>query len=311
VLPEQLSEHGWKADDWTEVEMSVRNAVERHAQVRRVLPRTTATAGCYSIVVPKLARPRDASPLALETDLASAPVSIRCNFKVQSDQLGDRGVVHRLAAHAARTIAYVEDLVLLFGGWLRQEALHSRARVSLRGFHEHRDGVPSGTLGLMTTHPCAAMQAAGDPLALVTHAIAGLQTAVEPYFGPYAVVALGEFWKQMNAPGSQPGSGAPIDRVRATLLGGEAVPVAGPPCSAADPCECFVAGGAAKNTSPLHRALVIAVDSLALELVHLDDAKIALVHYEDGDLVLRVEESFLLRVMDGNAAVTVSLAAAA
>jgi uncharacterized linocin/CFP29 family protein len=131
----------------------------------------------------------------------------------------------------------------------------------------------------------------GGVINVVRSAVSSLQSA--GHFGPYAVLMLSGMWEAASKV-----EGATLaDRVIRLVLGeeGQLVPIRTP--------------GTLKEDTNKDRGIVISKGTGAFDLVEVSPASLALVEYSRGDLVLRVEERIVLRVLDSTAARNITLKA--
>lgn len=268
MTPDQLDDAGWSPEQWDALNGLARATVDKHGRVRRLIPEGPKMPGAYTVSAPKyIAGP----PPRYKTDEGSkAVVRMRAKFAIAAEQVGDLDLVGRMVVGRARTLAAAADDVLVNGG----------AVVGSYGSGDdvHAVGLVAGTVGL------AAGGSVGDPKPFdaIAKAVGVLRTAGR--IGPFAGVFSAALWNALVLETAGGGSRDGIDRA-AELLEAD---------------RSFIGlvkdGGAAKPFGVIFEPSATAVD-----LVTVHPPRIAFVHFADGDLVLRVEEAFFLRVMDETA----------
>jgi hypothetical protein len=277
-----LLQGGWTTEDYEKLEGVVRSTIAETAQVRSTLPVGPPAANAYQVVVPKIERKTFAASkqLTMDTTIRFVPVRISCMLRVASEQIGDPAVLTALARRAAHSVAGFEDLVLAYGGFLdeREPMKHDSddAGVTVAPLR----GAPSLSVEGFAPDPDPAKPTVVD---VVQKAVSALQS--KGHFGPYSVLMLSEMWKQAS---SVTGTKLNAEVMKCVLgEGGQLVPIR-------SPTEIAKAYGG--------RGIVISRGTGAFDLVQVSPPTVALVNYDAADLVLRVEERVVLRVLDASAA---------
>lgn len=270
---EHFENEGWSAEDWARLNDEVQAILRDGARVRRTLRAAASQANVYQVVSPKLLVPEaQDGAFTLDTSNTQRPVRLFADFTVQSEQMADSETIRALAVAAAQKLAPAEDKALMLG---------ARANLppGLRAKHlDNRHALYQDTNAQQVS-----------ALELIHDAIGALEA--RGYTGPYVVLMMPDLWLESR-------------RIQGQVLGhdllrkligadGELLPIqrSGP--------------------GPDHRGVVFAGRAVGLDLVQVAPASISLVSYDDGDLRLRVEEQFALRIQEPEAVQSIHLAAGA
>ncbi len=203
---------------------------------------------------------------------------ISCTFRVGADQIDDTTLVSQLARTAAQRVAAAEDLVLAFGNDA-SAALNSAGIVQVSA---------SATKMRCIAPPKAKPIKGSDAVAAVQKGMADLQS--RGYFDPYGALMLGEMWASACVSSGNSDNKKKLDN----LLGADnLVPLA------------------AYASLPAKEGLLFSRNENAYDFIEVDAPSVAMIGYATGDnagdLLLRVEERFELRVSDIEAAVRLTI----
>lgn len=292
---QHLTDAGWGNEDWGLVSTAVRETIHTTARVRSVLPRGPSAPLAYNVDVPTVnvppggGTPRPA--LTLNTTGTQRPIRISRNFDIQVDQLHDRDGIVRVARRAAHLVAAAEDMILLFGG----RAIASPIVLQVDASAAYVAGTP----GIWTNTANVIPTAGADPTDAVQLGIEVLEG--KGYYGPYAVLMTRPLWSQTAA--------TPSDReqkqVIAEILGpnGALEPVPAPGALTGAPFN------AVDGTAMSKIGVVFARAPHAFDFVEIEPPSVGFVeHVSAQDSIrLRVEERFVLRVIEANASCLIGI----
>lgn len=313
-----FSEHlddGMGPDGWRAIEQIVQDTVTKNRRVRPVLQSCAPTPNLYRVE-------KKAGRLVLDTNVSHSPVRLSCELVVPSERLKERGAIEQLARAAAARVGAAEDVVIAYGGELLRElgeaggkfpnppALSFVTHRGLTSYKESRDVEPErngsarvpctpGSPGHISTPGVSILRLDRIPETKSTTALGAVQEGILElqrlgHHGPYVALMLREMWHDASVRGAADDDLASID----LLLGNKGAAVLVP-----DP---FDSNWTKKER--LRSGVVASLGSGGFELLEVEAPSIAMVGYDEGDLVLRVEEQFLLRVSDHTAACDIALA---
>lgn len=266
LLPDQLLNSGWTADKWDQLEARARDVVEKHARLRHVIPRGPEMPGVY--VVPEL-KQEPKEPLSVSIISATSPQKVCVDFVIESDQVGDENLIERLVDRASRTLAVREDRAIYLGN-------HPTDDEKTKGQRLHDGLVDKG------------VSTPGDTVLGVIHqALLQLSGNEIPYSSPYLLVAEATFWERIVIPSSDRSRG--LANIIEEYLGADSalIPLTGERQTAP---EC-----------PAARAVLVALDPYAVDLVIVESPTITLKGISARGLQLSLQERFKLRITDVNA----------
>jgi len=308
---------GLTEENWSALEAIVQSTFKSHARVRTLLPRVEQP-NAYSVLMPSIQNVGNSNEtlLELETVHSQSPIRVARRFRVREEQLGDRHLMSQLTRRAARDLAFTEDVLLAFGGSLQtgKPSILDLLPVGTDGIRNLTDSThglsnasppraPAESKPGTTAHPAitpsakdvatkdAAAQAeqkGGDPLEELAAALAELQCRRQT--GPYAAVFLPAAWKKLTTSMSSNNDRIGYDVVW-SMLGAEQSAIALP----------------LQGTAHDHRIIVFSTAPDTVELVEVTPPTLALDAYQRGDLILRVQHAFVLRIVDANARIDVIL----
>lgn len=260
---EHFENEGWSAEDWARLNDEIQAVLLIGARVRQTLTVGSSTGGPYQVVSPRVIAPKgDKGAFTLDTSNVQKPVRLYVDFIVQSEQIGDATVLRTLAVGAAQKLAPSEDKVLLLG-----------ARAKLANGVRAKNAEDEHSL-YTDVDPQQA-----NPIELVHDAIGELES--RGHAGPYVVLMMPALWLETR---KRKDNVFGHDTLR-RLVGadGEILPIQ------------------RSEVAPDYRGVVFARHAIGLDLVQVAPPSVSLVQYDDGDLRLRVEEQFALRVQDREA----------
>jgi uncharacterized linocin/CFP29 family protein len=266
---------GWTQSRWQRMNRVVSEIFGRVPWIRRVLPTGSPQASAYAVSTPKTVTPpgRDA-PLELNTSATMAPVYLKRRLRIRPEQTDDEDAIMRLVQGAATRIAQGEDAVLLKG---------EGAKGDLDKLGVTYDSTLDNVGGLLDAKVAELVPASHSALDV---AVAGV-SALEGHgcIGTYSAVLSNRDWRSAWNP--LPGSPVPqLEQIHHAL--GTDLVVG----------SAFLGGG--------RRAIVFCRDEWGHDLIVATKPAIDFEGWQDGHLILRVEERFLLRIINGNAACVVS-----
>lgn len=253
---------GFCDSDWSSLDDLARGAVEHHAQLRKVIPTAPDQPNAYRVDVSS-APARENGPYTFTDGEPQKVTRLRVVFEIDGDQSHDRTNIEALVRTAAARLAQLEDLVLAYG---KKAAEHGTAP----------DKVEVHGPGILTSG--ATETAGATPLIQLKECVRTLNRANRP--GPYNAV-LGFDARMSLVMGSRDHD---LDAGRRILGSVEAG-------IAQIPAESEAADGD-------HVVAAFVPDSSVLDLVWTQRPQIAHVATADGNMTLRLEEAFVLRVKD-------------
>ena len=292
---QHLVDAGWGNEDWGLVSTAVRETIHTTARVRSVLPRGPSAPLAYNVDAPTVNVPAPGGavprpPLTLNTTGTRQPIRISRNFEIKVDQLHDRDGILRVARRAAHLIAAAEDMMLLFGG-----------RASVSPIVQQVDASAAyiaATPGIWTT-PANVIPAAGvDPTEAVQLGIEILEG--KGHYGPYAVLMTRPLWAQTAAVQSDRRQKQVIAEILGPNGALEPVPATG---------ALTGAPVAAGDNTPLTKIGVV-FSPHAFDFVEIEPPSVAFVDHvpANDSILLRVEERFVLRVIEADASCLIGVA---
>jgi len=272
---DQLDDVGWTPDQWTALNDQARQVVTDQAKLRPLIPAGPEMPNAYVVQTPPLL----GDPLEFDTEAPTLPVvRLRLKFVVRAEQLHDTALIGRLVDRAGRRLAAAEDAVLMYGGL-----------ASLTGGVEAR-GLRKTTPGLATYAGVLAPPESGGPYAGLDGLVAAAAKLRERgWHGPFNAALDVNYWNALAR--TYPGRNTDGFRRGARILGSEQ----GSQFGLAPPLD--------KDSEPL--AVVFEPSESIVEFVTVHPPRLSHVEMDDGDLVLRIEEAFLLRLFDAKGVQTV------
>jgi uncharacterized linocin/CFP29 family protein len=264
---------GWPDDRWQRIDRVVGEVFELVPWVRQILPDGPEPDSSYAISLPKAVVTGDVgSPVELNTGKTLPPVHLKHTLRLKPDQLEDDDAIVRLVRSAATRVAQAEDAVLLLGTEARKE-LGSLGVVSNESLENQ-----AGLLRAATT-----TNAGQGPLEAVVAGISELES--KGFVGTYTAVLSSGDWRESRLP--LPGMAViqleQIQHALGTIL------VAGSP---------YLPDGV--------RAVVLSREEWGYDLVVAQKPRVDFEGWDEGHLILRVDERFLLRIIDDRTACVVT-----
>lgn len=276
MTPDQVEDAGWSPEDWASFNELATATVERHAQLRGVIPAGPSVPNAYniesptSVPAPETQQGEKPKPVTKTGEGMSFHVGpptqvarIKVAFKVKAEQLHDADNIRALITRAANQLAQWEDRVIAYGN----DKLGNPPGVAL--------DLPVGLRGLFTT----ILSDKGDAIPSVKRAAREVLLHGHQY--PLAAACGLEAYLALVEGGT--GSRSDLDRARDFLGSEDASIVRLPP----DP-----------TFGRDHVVAVFHADISTMDLVWAQRPTISYAGTDDGDLKLRLEEAFLFRIKD-------------
>lgn len=269
---EHVDDAGWGPELWDSFNELAAGTVNERAQLRRVIPAGADAVNAYVVEVPQITPAAVASGGSdtFEFDVRKAnmrePTRIRVKIKIKAHQLHDSARIRNVIEQAAMMVARVEDTALAHGPAAAPSQFIKGADADDKGLFGQGGDAGSGD----------------NPFGMLALAIDTIRKS--HHTGHLRAVFGNALWKDITSRdlGTKITG---IDRV-CHQLGAEASGLAAvPPLDA--------------GTN--HSVAVFVPSASALDLVWVQRPHLAYVGASDGDLILCVEESFALRVMDKTA----------
>lgn len=267
---DQLDDVGWTPDQWTALNEQARQVVTAQAKLRPLIPAGPQMPNAYVVQTP----PLGGTPLAFDTQEPTRPVvRLRFRFVVRAEQLHDVVLVGRLVDRASRRIAAAEDAVLMYGG-----------RADLTAYDVEVRGLGKETPGLATRPGgAAAPPVQNGPYVSLDGLVAATGAARDRgWFGPFNAALDVEYWNSLAA--SFAGSSTDGFRRASRVLG--------------SPQESRLGLAPKLKDAKYPLAVVFEPCASILDLVTVHPPRLSHVEMKDGDVILRVEEAFFLRLFD-------------
>lgn len=267
---EHFENEGWSAEDWARLNDEIQAVLRNGARVRQTLTVGSASSGPYQVCSPRVVVPKDdTGAFTLDTSNVQKPVRLYGDFMIRSEQMGDADVVRTLAIGTAQKLAPAEDKLLLLG---------ARAEFA-RGIRAKNAADEHALYTEVAPTP-------GSPIELVHSAIGELE--LRGHAGPYVILMMPALWLESRRLHDGVFGHDVLRRLAGT--DGEILPIQRSE-AAAD-----------------YRGVVFPRRAIGIDLVQVATPSVSLVAYDDGDLRLRVEEQFALRIQDPEAVQSIQLA---
>lgn len=254
---------GFCDGDWSSLDDLARGTVEHYAQLRKVIPTGPDQPNVYRVDVTTSPARGDGKPFTFTDGEPQKVTRLRVEFKIEGDQSHDRANIEALVRTAAARLAQLEDLVLAYG---KKASDHGTAPDTVEvhgpGILTSKATETEGTTALIQLKEC----------------VRTLNRANRP--GPYNAV-MGFDARMSLVMGSKDHD---LDAGR-RILGSVEAGIAQIPAEAA----------ASKAD---HVVAAFVPDSSVLDLVWTQRPQIAHVSMTDGNMTLRLEEAFVLRIKD-------------
>ena len=278
MTPEQVEDSGWSPEDWSSLNTLAAATLAEHAQLRRIIPEGPEAPSAYLVEVPRATGGPDATdpakdvPYGFSVDATEPVTRLRVQLVVGAEQVHDLPRIRELVQRAAMRLAYVEDNVLAHGS----AAGTPRTRASETVSESLRRA--KGVFG--------AKADASKKEKLFDALNEGVRRVRrEGYTGALRAAFGFEIWSRI----------AEEDESATSCLG---------PGDAAS--ACVPPDGAPASDNRDRWAAIFAPDPGAIDLVWTQRPRIIYVGISDGNLTLRIEEAFLLRVKAPNAVATIA-----
>ena len=241
----------------------------------------------YQVTVPRLERPENGL-LQVSTAKVRFPLRLDCAFKIPSQQLKDMAIIRQLVRTASQNVATAEGIVLTTG-WPNGHASSRLEALGVKATQEESDPIVATAPGNTIKEAASETDDAKSEALVesITEALDGLQT--DGHFGPYALVLPNSLWRLYQ-------TDLLSRRGRRALVGllNDDVKVARTPIDIGE-----------SATPKFCAGVLLSLGNEAFDMVRTEPLDIAMVQFDGGDLIMRVEQRFVLRVMDTSAAVII------
>lgn len=263
---------GYSAEDWAAMEAEAKETFLAAAKVRSVLPAGPPPTDRYWVTVPTLREnQKDGKLLPLEVEIrAFVPLRISRDFKIRSDQMSDRALLRQLVRDAAHRLGLEESKRLI-----------DHAPETDGNGNKHWVG-----LKLSAENAAGENGAVNEKDILDAVLVAAESLLKKDLGGPYALVLS----PRLSTRYASDIVGRSTARQGLSYVLGDDLKVV------------TLASIDQKN------GYLISLGSGSIDLVDVDPLSLSKVGEDDGDLVLRLEERIVLRTMDENAVVELTVA---
>ena len=273
---DQLDDVGWTPDQWTALNDQARQVVTDQAKLRPLIPAGPEMPNAYVVQTP----PLGGAPLEFDTEAPTLPVvRLRIKFVVRAEQLHDTALIGRLVDRAGRRLAAAEDAVLMYGG------------LAVLGADVDARGLRIETPGLATYGGAIVTPVGGGPFAALDGLVAAARDLRKRgWHGPFNAALDVDYWNALAM--TFPGRNTDGFRRAARILGSE------------QDSRFGLAPPGLGSEDPL--AVVFEPSASIVELATVHPPRLSHVEMKDGDVILRIEEAFLLRLFDPEGVQTVT-----
>ena len=308
---------GWTEQDWSEIKETARSTYARTAEVSAALPSGPAPSDPYRVSIPRVFRPRpepESLPLTLQTKLSMEPLYIGCDFYVAPNQLQDTDGIKQLAAAAAQNLAIAESY-LLYTGFITdppipdveptpKDVLES-VTSAMKKLGVYSISPECQTLGLARYKKDEDECAKGGSnhtdwnqglIDALIDATDKLQS--RGHTGPYGLFMPRQMWRVFQTDISRRRGGRAIQSVLGKDLVAVRVPI---DLASPNPCQTTNQG----NGPSVSQGLLASIGNRPFDLVRVEPLNVGVISYADGGVLLRVEQSLVLRIGDPTSLISI------
>ena len=282
---------GWTEQEWMEIREAATSTFVQVTRVTALLPAGPEAPDPYRVSVPQIDRKQAKKEpyLELNTETSALPVHIGCKFKVAAPQLRDLNGIKQLARAAAQNLGIAESL-LVYAGNTRSEVevavneLLTKLKVEVAGEFD----------GLLTYSDCDVVSTEDSDDALVDVFIKGVDELLERgHNGPYALILPSLMWRKFQNLALR----ASDRQAVRSMLGEDLVSMRAP----------IDVGPLLDESDDMSRGLLMSMGNHPVDIIRIEPVDVGVVCYEDGGLLMRVEERVVIRLNDPFSRIDVSL----
>ncbi|MBX3234357.1 MAG: hypothetical protein KIT84_40515 [Labilithrix sp.] len=281
MSPDQVDDAGWSPEDWSSFNELATATVEEHAQLRKIIPEGPSAPNAYLVELPVVAP--GARGFHFNVPDTRKVTRVRVPFVITAEQLHDTANIRALIEHVARELALWEDRLLAFG-----PAAAGPGSIPPAGGAPALPNPPNDikiendprTVGLLSGQGLTGNGA--DVLDRMKQGVRSVRRRLHTKTLS-AAVGFDAYMTLVQDPNRRLG----LDRARDVLGSKDAALASVPP----DDPAC----------GRDEKLAVFTPDPGVLDLVWAQRPRISFVGTDNGDLKLRLEEAFLLRIKNSSA----------
>lgn len=272
MTPDQLQDAEWTPEMWDSLNELARKVVEERAQLRKVIPRGPDAPNAYTVSVPRIVK--GAGIIEIDTNASKPVTRIRYKLRIKAHQLHDLATIKLLVIKTAEQLARLEDFTLAFGN-----------------SHAFPDkGVSTLIENLVRSNHLVRTPAPRSVNVITSIIEAAHEIRQKDAIGPLHAVLGSKAWDEL----AKKDVGARVPGLE------EAKHALGSP-------EARLARLPAVGDDYDHTVTVFSASPTVLDLVWAQPVRMTHVGTDDGDLMLRLEQAFYLRIIDTELIKTVKL----